>query len=160
MKKLTSDNTHLHKRVFPGIYFGFCGVFFLATLVLVFTHRIPIFFPLHALFMVVFGYFIMKTISFDLVDEVYDYGDALLFRNAGKSVRVNLSDIEWVKYLTGTHLPRVTILLKVESELGDRLTFLAQGNWIPFKKHRNIEDLIKRVDNLEANKEVEPDGST
>ena len=34
--------------------------------------------------MVAFGYFIMKRLIFDLVDEVVDAGDALMIRNRGQ----------------------------------------------------------------------------
>ena len=55
--------------------------------------------------MAVFGYFIMKRLVLDLIDEVYDEGTTLLFRNRGKEVRVSLKDIKNVSYSIMTNPP-------------------------------------------------------
>lgn len=96
--------------------------------------------------MAVFGYFIMKKLIFDLIDEVYDEGTTLLFKNGRKEVRINLTDIKNVSYTTAVNPPRVTISLRHETELGKDLTFSPPASWIPFKKNKDIEDLIDRID--------------
>ena len=45
-----------------------------------------------------FGYFVMKKLVFDLVDEVWDDGEALLIKNRGQEERVALRDIKNVSY--------------------------------------------------------------
>ena len=75
MKKLSSRGIFFYKRIFPAIWFGFIGLFLFTSLyadrrnsngsadIMIFV--IPV-------FMAVFGYFIMKNLVFDLIDEVYD----------------------------------------------------------------------------------------
>ena len=45
-----------------------------------------------------FGYFVMKKLVFDLVDEVWDDGEALLIKNRGQEEHVALRDIKNVSY--------------------------------------------------------------
>ena len=93
-----------------------------------------------------FGYFIMKKLVWDLIDEVYDYGTTLLLRNRGREVRVSLKDIKNVSYSTMTSPPRVTLSIRYKTDLGDELSFSPPASWIPFKKNKDIEELIDRID--------------
>jgi len=88
----------------------------------------------------------MKKLVWDLIDEVYDEGAALLFKNRGKEFRVNLKDIKNVNYTTMTNPPRVTLSIRYKTELGAELSFSPPASWIPFKKNRDIEVLIDRID--------------
>ena len=97
-------------------------------------------------FMAVFGYFIMKNLVFDLIDEVYDGGSTLLFKNNGKTVRINLTDIKNVSYSVMVNPPRVTISVRHKTEFGDELSFSPPGSLIPFKKNKEITELIDRID--------------
>jgi len=92
------------------------------------------------------GYFIMKKLVWDLIDEVYDDGITLLFRNSGKEVRVSLRDIKNVSYSTMTNPPRVTLSIRYKTDLGDEISFSPPASWIPFKKNKDIEELIDRID--------------
>jgi hypothetical protein len=105
-----------------------------------------IMFFLVPIFLATLGYYIMKTLVFDLIDEVYDEGRTLLFKNGGKEVRVNLAEIKNVSYATAVNPPRVTISLRYETELGKELTFSPPASIIPFKKNKDIEELIDRID--------------
>lgn len=60
-------------RSFDGIGILLCGVPCIAAIV---------------------GYVLMKWLLFDLMDEVYDQGDALLLRNKGKEIRIPLKEIK------------------------------------------------------------------
>lgn len=104
-----------------------------------------------SVFMAAIGYFIMKHLVFDLVDEVYDEGLSLLFKNKGKSVRVNLADIKNVSYTVLINPPRVTLSLRHKTEFGDELTFSPPGSLIPFKKNKDILELIDRIDRARGN---------
>ena len=97
-------------------------------------------------FMAVIGYFIMKNLVFDLIDEVYDEGSSLLFKNNGKTLRVNLTDIKNVSYSVMVNPPRVTISLRHKTEFGDELSFSPPASLIPFKKNQDIKELIDRID--------------
>ena len=62
--------------------------------------------------MIGFGYFIMKKLVFDLVDEVWDDGDALVVKNRGQEERIALADIKNVSYSPFVNPPRVTLSLR------------------------------------------------
>ncbi len=48
--------------------------------------------------MIIFGFFIMKKLVFDLVDEVWEDGDSLLVKNRGREEHIALHDIKNVSY--------------------------------------------------------------
>ena len=48
--------------------------------------------------MAIIGYRFMKKMAFNLVDEVFDLGDALLVRNGGQEERIALADIKNVNF--------------------------------------------------------------
>lgn len=99
-----------------------------------------------AVFMATVGYLILKHLVFDLMDEVYDEGSSLLFKNNGKSVRINLTDIKNVSYTVVINPPRVTLSLRHKTELGDEITFSPPASLIPFRKNKDIMELIDRID--------------
>lgn len=147
MKKLSSRVTFFYKRVFPIIWFGFLGIFIVISMFAEIQGKGPeIMLFLVPLSMAVLGYYIMKKLVFDLIDEVYDEGQSLLFKNGGKEVRVNLVEIKNVSYTTAVNPPRVTVSLRYETELGKELTFSPLASIIPFKKNKDIEELIDRID--------------
>lgn len=153
MKKLTSKTTFFHKRVFPLIWFGFLGFFIFIGLFTNSSKNGPgIMFLAVPIFMAVFGYFIMKKLVWDLIDDVYDEGASLLFRNGNQEVRVNLKDIKNVSYSTMINPPRVTLSIRYKTPLGDELTFSPPASWIPFKKNEDIERLIDRIDEARGGK--------
>ena len=88
----------------------------------------------------------MKKLVFDLIDEVYDEGTSLLLKNGGREVRVNLKDIKNVSYSTMVNPPKVTLSIRYETEFGDELSFSPQTSWMPFKKNKDIVELIDRID--------------
>jgi hypothetical protein len=99
--------------------------------------------------MAIVGYFIMKKLTFDLVDEVLDAGDALVIRNRSIEVRVPLADIINVNYTQATSPPRVTLSLRNPSQFGDQVTFCAPVRFSPlaaFSPSPIVDELIKRID--------------
>jgi hypothetical protein len=147
MRKLTSRATFFHKKIFPLIWFGFLGAFLYEGLVANVSGRGPgIMLILVPVCMAAFGYFIMKKLVWTLIDEVYDEDTTLLFRNRGKEVRVSLKDIKNVSYSIMTNPPRVTLSVRYKTDLGDELSFCPPASWIPFKKNKDIEELIDRID--------------
>ncbi|WP_299803220.1 hypothetical protein [uncultured Shewanella sp.] len=146
MKKLTSKSTFFNKKIFPTIWFGFLAIFVITSLFAGGDNGPGPMFVVMPIFMAVFGYFIMKKLVFDLIDEVYDEGDSLLFKNSGKEVRVSLRDIKNVSYQTMMNPPKVTLSLRHETDLGSELSFSPPMSFIPFKKNKDIEELIDRID--------------
>lgn len=147
MKKLTSKATFFHKRIFPTIWFGFLGLFICIGLFSTTSGKGPgIMFLIVPIAMIIFGYFLMRKLVWDLIDEVYDDGTSVLFRNSEQEVRVNLKDIKNVSYSTMTNPPRVTLSIRYKTRFGDKLTFSPPSSWVPFKKNEDIEELIDRID--------------
>ena len=147
MKKLNSKTTFIYKKLFPLFWFGFLIIFLSVGLFANIRGNGPgIMFIVVPIGMMIFGYFLMKKLVWDLIDEVYDEGTALLFRNKGMEFRVNLRDIKNVSYTTMVNPPRVTLSLRYQTELGDELSFSPPSNWIPFKKNKDIVLLIDRID--------------
>ena len=87
MRLVSSKMTFFNKRVFPAIWFGFLLVFIGLSLFSGAGRNATSLLPsvIGPAIMIVFGYFIMKKLVFDLVDEVWDNGDTLVVKNAARS---------------------------------------------------------------------------
>jgi hypothetical protein len=153
MKRLSSKSIFIYKIIFPTVWFGFLAFFVLAVFFGnlkskqsdIISFAMPI---IVSLIMAAFGYFFMKKLVFDLINEVYDEGDSLLFKNGQKEVRVSLRDIKNVSYSTMVNPPRVTLSVRHKTAFGDELSFSPPGSFIPFKKNRDIVELIDRIDRV------------
>jgi len=120
---------------------------FLSGIVGIFFGRgMPVQFVIIPVVMATFGYFLMKNLVFDLVDEVWDAGSELLIKNKGVETRIPLSHIVNVSYSVATSPQRVTLTLRQPNAFGKEITFAAPTTWVPFAKSPIIEDLIHRVD--------------
>jgi len=147
MKRLASRATYYQKRIFPIVWFGILGLIVCGALVTgVVKSGLGIIFILVPASMAAIGYLVMKKLVFDLIDEVYDEGETLLFREKGKEVRVSLADIKNVSYSWMMSPPRVTLSIRYMTELGDELTFSPPASFIPLRKNSEIEELIDRID--------------
>jgi hypothetical protein len=148
MRRISSKATFWYKWVFPIIWFGFLAVFIAIGVVMNTrssgTHFLP--FLILPVLMVVFGYFMMKKLIFDLVDEVWDDGSALVVRNRGQDDRIALSNIINVSYSPLINPPLVTLMLRQPSVFGTEISFSAPVRFMPFTKSPLLEDLIRRVD--------------
>jgi hypothetical protein len=141
--------TFWYKRVFPVIWFGSIVLLLVVPLFAGSSRREPLAFLLPPTLMAIFGYFLMKRLVFDLVDEVLDAGDALVVRNTGIEDRVALADIINVSYTQLSSPPRVTLSMRSPSRFGDQITFCAPVRFSPlaaFSPSPIIDELIKRID--------------
>jgi hypothetical protein len=68
--------------------------------------------------MAIVGYQLMKKMAFNLVDEVFDLGDALLVRGGGREERIALADIKNVSYSPYMSPPQVTLSLRRPTVFG------------------------------------------
>jgi hypothetical protein len=144
MQRISSRMTFYYKRVFPFVMLGFVVLFIGVPVATGAVPPLPIIlFPIAFL---VFGYFIMKKLIFDLVDEAWDDGDALIIRNKGQEDRIPLSAIMNVNYASMMNPPRVTLTLRTPSMFGDTVTFAAPIRFVPFATSPVIDELIRRVD--------------
>jgi hypothetical protein len=148
MRRLSSRMTFFYKRIFPVFWFGFLVLFIAIPLFFGGARNGPPPFPflIVPLLMMGFGYFIMKKLVFDLVDEVWDDGGSLLIKNRGEEERVALGDIKNVSYSPLINPPRVTLSLRRPTVFGDEITFNAPMRFMPFSASPIIKELIDRID--------------
>jgi hypothetical protein len=147
MRRISSRTTFFNKRIFPVIWIGF--LILMAGLPFVFGQNrsaAPLSFVVMPAIMAVVGIFIMRKLVFDLVDEVWDDGDALLVKNRGEEERILLSDVKNVSYSPYMNPPRVTLSLRRPSRFGEQVTFAAPIRLMPFATSPVINELIERVD--------------
>jgi len=148
MLLMSSRMTFFYKRIFPVIWFGFLAAFFLFGLLKGAAadpiSNLP--FLIVPVVMAIIGYRIMKKISFNLVDEVFDLGDALLVRSGGREERVALADIKNVNFFPYMSPPQVTLSLQRPSVFGDTIVFCAPLRIMPLSPSPTIEKLIDRID--------------
>jgi hypothetical protein len=151
-RRISSRNTFFVKRIFPLLWFGFLAVFLVATL-LAFRHASrnspPIVIIFVPLFMLGFGYLLMRRLIFDLADEVYDEGDALQVRFGHQEESIRLDNIINISYAGFTNPPRVTLTLRQPGIFGKEVTFSPiQKLFGPLLRITNpiVTDLIERVE--------------
>jgi hypothetical protein len=148
MRRISSRATFWYKRVFPIIWFGGLAAFTVLGLLINMRgyrpERLP--FVILPVVMAALGYVFMKKLVFDLVDEVWDDGSALIVRNKGQDDRIALSNIINVSYSPLINPPLVTLMLRQPSVFGTEVTFSAPLRFMPFTKSPLLEDLIRRVD--------------
>jgi hypothetical protein len=147
MKRISSRQTFFIKRIFPAIWFG------VLVLVLVVSIAAPaarkgllpgmLFVPL---IMAVFGFVIMKKLVFDLADEVWDDGDALVVKSKGWEERIDLANIINVSSSTMTNPPRVTLTLRDPCHLGKEITFFPQKGPGFFGRPIIAAQLVERIE--------------
>jgi hypothetical protein len=88
----------------------------------------------------------MKKLVFNLVDEVFDVGDALLVRSGGREERIALADIKNVNYFPYMSPPQVTLSLRRPTVFGDTIVFCAPFRIMPLSSSPIIDDLVDRID--------------
>ena len=148
MTQISSRMTFFYKRVFPIFWFGFLTLFMIGPTAVAWSSGQapqPMFFIMPIIMMVV-GYAIMKKMVFNLVDQVFDVGDALLVKNGSQQEQIPLADITNISYVQMMNPPQVTLSLRQPTSFGDKVTFCAPTRLIPFATSPVIDDLIKRVD--------------
>lgn len=147
MRRISSRMTFANKRLFPLVWLGFLAFFvIMSTHYMITKRQLQVEFFLIPLLMAVFGYFLMKKLVLDLVDEVWDTGDALIVKNKNKEVRIPLSEVMNISYSYVVNPPRVTLMLRHPSPFGREVTFMPPTSLMPFKKSPIVAELIERVD--------------
>jgi hypothetical protein len=144
MKKI-SDSTVYFKRIFPTIWFGFIGFFFVTFLVSG-AGKESFMFLFMPIIMAVFGYVLFRKMVWDLADEVYDHGESLEFRKGAKTQRILLKEIMNIDYSHMSSPERVVIHTRNEGSIGKELAFSLPMRFNPFSKNPLVRQLIERVD--------------
>jgi hypothetical protein len=150
MKKISSKGTFYYKRMFPAIWFGFLGIFIVISFIggaFDKGPKLPLL--IIPLIMAVFGYFFMKKLVFDLVDEVFDEGSGcLLVKNNNTEQRIDYQNIKNISYTVMTNPNRVTLSLRYPCKFGNEVSFSSQMSWVPFRKNKDIIELINKVNKI------------
>ena len=142
MKKI-SGSTLYFKRIFPTLWFGVLGVIVLVPLL---SGNAPGVMLLVPILMIVLGYFLFKKLVWDLVDEAYDCGDALLFRKGSLEQKVKLDEIINIDYAHMSAPERVTVHSRNRGPIGNEIAFSLPMRFNPFSKSPLVNELIERVD--------------
>jgi hypothetical protein len=147
LNKISSKTTSIMKFAFPALWFGFIGVFIVTNLLTGAFRQAPAFLFI-PLLLGGFGFFLMKLLVWDLIDEVYDCGDHLLLRNDGKEDSVQLADVINISSSVLTNPPRITLRLATPGKFGTEVSFSPPRRvfFNPFATHPVAEDLIVRTD--------------
>jgi hypothetical protein len=150
MKRISSKRTFFYKRIFPVLWFGFLAIFVLtAYLPGRRTHVEAMPMLIVPVVMAIIGYTLFRRLLFDLVDEVWDDGIALIVKNDGTEERVALSNIINIGYSSLTNPERVTLTLRDAGTFGKEITFMPIRRPFSFRwlsRNPIIDELIERVD--------------
>jgi hypothetical protein len=156
--RISSKWITYYKWIFPALWFGILAVSVGTAMATAKGSEDPMTFVV-PIVMAVFGFFLMKMLIWDLVDEVYDCGDALLVRRRGIEERVSLSNIINVSVSSNQNPLRITLRLdKPSRNWGTEFAFspVYPGFRLnPFARSKVADDLIVRVDR--ARRSVRPD---
>lgn len=147
MKRISSRSSFLYKRVIPILWFVGLGIFAVDAAFVSLPERGGSFWYFLALaFAGVLGFFFMKMTVFDLADEVFDAGDALVVCVGQDKRRIPLAEITNVKYSPMMSPPRVILALGDPSKFGKEVAFSAPLTFGPFMRSPIVTDLIERID--------------
>jgi hypothetical protein len=132
------------KRVIPLFLFGFLAFFVVAM----WLNNAPGVALSGPLFTAGVAYVVFKKLVFDLVDEVWDRGDALVVKNRKQEDVIPLSSIVNVSYMAFQNPNRVTLTLREPCIFGREVSFMPPSLpvWKLFSKSPIIEELIERID--------------
>jgi len=146
MVRVYSKATFYYKRIFPILFFGILLVAAIAPHTGSASGQLPLPFLIVPAAITVVAFVLMKRLVFDLVDEVWDDGDALIVRNGETQDRIAFTDIKNVSYSVLMNPPRVTLSLRQPSAFGSQVSFCAPLRFIPFATSPIIDALIDRID--------------
>ena len=149
MKRI-SRNLFFLKNIFPVVWFGFLGIFIYEAV----THlggksSLPPQMLIGPVFMVVIGVVVFKRLIFDLADDVWDEGDALVVRKGGDECRIYLENIMNVSSSTAANPPRITLTLREPCKLGKDIIFSPRRRSFFssfYTMHPVARELMERVD--------------
>lgn len=131
------------KKGFPVVWFGFVAYFLLSAATSGATSVMSYLIPVG---MGVFGLILFRAYVWDMVDEVYDAGDRLVFRKSGIEQVVPLEAIVSIDSVSMQSFERVTVQTQIPGPMGMDLIFGVPAPLNPFSKSPVVKDLIARVD--------------
>lgn len=151
MKRISSRQTFVFKRVFPALWLGLPLVMAVTGLVSFLRGKATgddvIGFVAMPVVMLVFGVVLFRKLLWDLADDVSDGGSFLLVRRGGIEQKIPLSDVMNVS-MSHSNPPRLTLRLRKLWKFGDEMVFIPQRKFSlnPFARNDIAEDLMRRCD--------------
>ncbi len=150
MNRISSHWTFFYKRIFPVVWFGFIAMFVCGgARAAIAQNEIGDLLPVLAilLWLAVGGYLMMRWLVFDLVDEVWDFGEMLVVHNKGRKRQILLADCMNVSYRGFVNPPRITLTLRINTpECGTKIAFIPPFRLFPYTMPPIARDLIARID--------------
>ncbi|MDB4429998.1 hypothetical protein N9163_01620 [bacterium] len=120
----SSEMTCFYKSVFPVIWCGFLITIIVSTSISsIQKGELPPSYLLVLILMLFLGYFVFKTLAFDLVDELLEEGYELIVIYKGKQTRIPLRQISHVGEPSYSNPRRITLTLREPSALGSKISF-------------------------------------
>lgn len=145
MRRISSSTTFFYKRIFPVLFFAI-----LATVIVVALKDATAGVPWSPVILVVAlaaaGTLFMRKLLFDLLDQVFDDGAALVLKKGDRQERVALGDIESVHYSRFVNPPRIVLTLRRSTIFGDRVAFLPPLEAMPILGSDVARDLTVRTE--------------
>lgn len=148
-KLVSSRTTFFYKRVFIVAWLAFVSLFAVIAIVVTVTQQQPwqtvamaVGIPLGVM---IFGWAIFRVTILDVVDEVWDAGDALVVRNGGEEARIPLADIGRCKASRFVNPERITIEFERATPFGPRIAFLPKIRWVRISLNPLAKELTERA---------------
>jgi hypothetical protein len=147
MKKISSNSTFMMKKIFPATWFGFLALFLL-LIIMTGAEKMSVMLLVIPIALAIFGFFLMKYLLWDLMDEVLDYGSYLVVKYRGQEDVIDLNNIMNINVSTQQRPPRITLRLRRTGKFGNEVAFfpVTEFSFNPFKKNQLAGELIIRVD--------------
>lgn len=127
---ISSYRTVIVKWLFPCAFFG-GGMFFLVNGVLLVALSDDIYSGygviLISLFQMVFCYFLLSKLSFQLMSQVWMTDDALIFVRGLRMVRVSMRNVAKIDFSESSSLGRAVLYLVQPCIWGSRIEFIPSG---------------------------------
>lgn len=157
MRLISSTSaTIFWKRIFPGVWFG---ALLLGVVVTVSMGNWPaaILGLAAGMILTAVGWFSMKGLLWDLADEVWDDGDALVVRKGKQQERILLSEIGLIGCDVGKLFERgygspTRVWLRTHHHPRERpdITFLPIADFWPWRLHPAVRDVVLRIEGARA----------
>ena len=147
-RRVSSRQTFFLKRIFPVVWFAIAAATGAAALAgLRAGSRVPPVAFVAPLLLLVLGYALLRQLVFDLADEVYDTGDALVVRFGADEQRIPLEDIINVNCTQFVNPTRITLTLRHAGRFGREISFAPQRKLLgAFARNAYARELIERVE--------------
>jgi len=145
VKRISTPYT-FSRKFFPFLFYGFLAMFLAFVGMSGAFRKEPLFLVVPCV-MAVGGYFFMRAVLRDLVDDVYDCGSFLLVRKGRLEESIPLANIINVNFAINQRPARITLTLDKPGKFGKEISFAPPPKiyLIPYPRNEVVEDLIERA---------------